>query len=211
MSLLSKLELTQIAMNSKRANQRLREMEKQGVTDLSRPYQQIVGMFYLQDIVEGTDIFSRTKSGQIKFRTDISRMMKESPEKVQLLKERLESFLKTETSTVKGLKEQEKTIKHIQDVVRDRYGQTLSRRQVTAMMSDSALKNKLMEYTSYNNTSIVLNDIEEGKLNRDDVVKYLDEVEAGQQGWSLGDLYAYNSNTADKDWIEIGDDWYQLL
>lgn len=197
---LSKLEREQIASNAKRANQRLREMERAGLETLSPAYQEVKGLFYLQDIIDETDIFSLTKNGQIKFRTDISRVARESPEKLRLLQQRLESFLNARTSTVKGIKSREEGIQIITQRMRDKYGKRITETTVRNMMADERLMNRLTQYMSSDTAAIIMNDVSEGKINAADMSEYLDRVDAGEFGFSLADLYSYKSTTADSDW-----------
>lgn len=196
----------QIALDAKRANQRLRELEKQGLTELSPAYQEVKGQFYLQDLLEGTDIYSRTANGQIKFRTDIATVAKEDPEKLLLLQTRLESFLKAGTSTTAGVKVRQDRIQQIMSTVSKKYGYSLSEKQAGALMIDVTLKNRLSEYMSSKDIAIVMNDIEQGHLRRDDVLDYLDEVDAGQIGWSLGEMYVYASPTLESEWEKFMED-----
>lgn len=87
---------TRLASAVKRANQRLRELEKQGLTNESVAYQRT-----RKDLIDKKSYASSTKSGEVKFRTDISKLS--SSEKRQL-KKHVETFLGAKTSTVKGTK-----------------------------------------------------------------------------------------------------------
>lgn len=98
------LEDTQIASMSKRANQRLRQMEKSGLmTDT-------IKSLYLQAKEPKQTSFSTTKSGQLKFTTNIKNL---GAIDKAILKKKLEKFLSSDFSTVSG------TMKHINKVDED--------------------------------------------------------------------------------------------
>lgn len=196
----------QIALDAKRANQRLRELEKQNMDTLSPAYQEVKGQFYLQDLLEGTDIYSRTSKGQIKFRTDISTVAKEDPYKLMLLKTRLESFLNAGTSTTTGVKVRQDRIRQIQSTVSQKYGFEMSEQQAGALMNDAALKSRLSEYMSSKDIALVMDSIEQGELSRDDVMEYLDRVEAREMGFTKEDLYGYASKTPEEAWEKFMED-----
>lgn len=80
----------------KRANQRLRELEKQGMEN-SPAYKAVERLAYFGDKAMG-----RTGSGQIKFRTDVSHM---DYNERRHLEAEVRHFLESETSTTKGVKE----------------------------------------------------------------------------------------------------------
>lgn len=92
---MSKLSIqdVELASMAKRANQRLRELEKQGLTN-SPAYTYIERMRFRQDPALG-----ETKHGEVKFRTDISRL---SADDKTNLKNMIKAFLNAETSTTKG-------------------------------------------------------------------------------------------------------------
>lgn len=81
----------------KRANQRLRELEKHGkIKKESNAYESI-----RKKAKDGALYLGKTGKGQVKFRTDITRMSED--ERKQLEKE-VNKFLSAKTSTVSGVK-----------------------------------------------------------------------------------------------------------
>ena len=194
------LRLEQIASEAKRANQRLRELEKQGMAAESPDYQQIRGLFFSMDIVDGTDILSTTKSGEIKFRTDVRRIAKESPEKLKLLETRLEEFLGGRESTVKGVKKTRAKINAIQANLKKKFGRDFSEDQVRLLMKYEQLDNRLKKYMDSGERAEVWQDVEEGELNASDLAEYLDRVESGEFGFTPDELYSYHSSTREEEW-----------
>lgn len=205
----------QLKNDIKRANQRLREIEKKGMEGMSSAYQEIKGLFYSQDIVEGTDIFrlttaartpntkgKGTQAGNIMFRTDIARMKREDPEKLELLKERVRGFLGSQTSTIKGIEARRKKVEAIRENLKKKYGYDFTEDSVNRMIDDETLYNKLRQYVDSETAHEIMDDISQGVLSREDVMNYLDEVEAGLHGFSLREMYNYHSTTSvwDTDW-----------
>ena len=89
---------------SKTANRRLRSLEKSGVENASAAYRQI--RTYSRD---NREFMGTTKNGEFKFRTDVSKMDKETLQREAL---ELDTFIfRAKTSTVKGVKDQYKRIK----------------------------------------------------------------------------------------------------
>ena len=205
----------QLKSDIKRANQRLREIEKKGQEGMSSAYQEIKGLFYSQDIVDGTDIFrlttatktpntkgKGTQAGNIMFRTDIARMKREDPEKLELLKERVRGFLESQTSTIKGIEARRKKVEAIRENLKKKYGHDFSEESVNRMIDDETLYNRLRQYVDSETAHKVMTDISQGELTRENVMSYLDEVEAGGHGFSLMEMYNYTSTTSfwDTDW-----------
>ena len=86
----------------KKANQRLREIEKRGLTKDSSAYKNALGLKQYSDI-NNMGYFGTTKKGQFKFATDLKRIQKD-PEAYKAYKELVRSFLRSHTSTVSGIK-----------------------------------------------------------------------------------------------------------
>lgn len=82
----------------KRANQRLRELEKQGFTKESA-YTRAQLWSSKQ-----APFMTVTKRGKVKFRTDVQRLYKSNKEAFYDLRSKVKDFLNYKTSTVKGTK-----------------------------------------------------------------------------------------------------------
>lgn len=82
----------------KKANQRLRELEKKGYTS-ERAYER--ASFFAET---GKKFMGTTKSGQIKFRTDVRKLYKEDRKAYYQLTERVKEFLGYETSKAGAVK-----------------------------------------------------------------------------------------------------------
>ena len=86
-----------IADKTRRANRRLRDLERSGITSSSNAYRYIERLAYDDD---DKNIISFTSTGNIKFRTD-TKKMSEKELKQQL--KYLDNFLSAKTSTVSGV------------------------------------------------------------------------------------------------------------
>ena len=84
----------------KRANQRFRQLEKSNMT-YSSAYK-----YMLKQLKTGRKYLTTDSKGRIKFRTDISKLKKESVSSYNALLRNVEEFLNANTSTVKGVKNQ---------------------------------------------------------------------------------------------------------
>lgn len=80
---------------TRRANQRLRNLEKSGLSESSNAYRYIKRLSY-----DDNSIVSFTSTGKIKFRTDIKNM---SEKEIKKQLSYLDSFLTAKTSTVGGV------------------------------------------------------------------------------------------------------------
>ena len=95
-----------IIKDVKRANQRLRELEKQGLANESKAYQYIMKKAN-KNLASDTKVkmFSITRSGQIKFRTDLAKLKQENKNVYRAMLKNLEGFLEAKTSTKIGIEE----------------------------------------------------------------------------------------------------------
>lgn len=195
----------------KRANQRLREIEKQGKEQFSSAYKEVRGQYFSQDIIEGTDIYRLTtgtmtptnktgkgsNAGKIMFRTDIARIKREDPEKLKLLEERVHGFLESQTSTGKGIEARKRKVKAIKDVLKSKFETEYSDEAINRMIDDEYLYNTLRVYLDSEEAIDTMEDIEHGKLEKEKVLDYLEEVEYGKIGFTPADMYDYASTTSD--------------
>lgn len=92
---MNRQEIATLKTEIKRANQRLRQLEKSGKTS-SQAYKSIANKFGMSK-----SYLTTTKKGEMKFRTDVSKMTKSE---LKNLSKQTKSFLEMKTSTVKGLK-----------------------------------------------------------------------------------------------------------
>ena len=99
-----------LTQDVKRANQRLRELEKQGMEN-SPAYRAIERLAYNEDVAIG-----KTTKGQIKFKTNIRKM---SYDERRHLEAQVKRFLEAETSTTKGVKEVKK---RAEDAYNEKFG-----------------------------------------------------------------------------------------
>lgn len=109
----SLLELERLRTKVTTANRRLRNLEKAGFG--TKAYKHIEKLAYIED-----KAITRTKSGDIKFRTDISKL---NYNELEHLENVVEVFLSRKSSTVRGTKEYYGTLL---DKINKKYGTNLT-------------------------------------------------------------------------------------
>lgn len=93
---MEKREYNDLMKAIKRANQRLRQLEKSGLNKENPAYKHVI-----TGIKKGAKYYTETKEGAPKFRTDIKSLTTQS---LNALKVNVYDFLKMKTSTVSGVK-----------------------------------------------------------------------------------------------------------
>ena len=90
----------------------------------------------------------------------------------------------------------------IRENLKNIYGYDFSEDSVNRMIDDEMLYNRLRQYVDSETARQVMDDISQGELTWENVMSYLDEVEAGGHGFSLMEMYNYTSTTSfwDTDW-----------
>lgn len=91
------LSEVRLANQVKRMNQRLQQLRKSGLTN-APAYKAIERLYY-----DDKSYLTVDKSGNFKFRTDLSRLQKESPQGYKALQQQLDKFENAKTSTVRGV------------------------------------------------------------------------------------------------------------
>ena len=94
------MTLARINSMVKRANQRFRQLEKSNMA-YSSAYK-----YMLNQLKSGRKYLTTDSKGRIKFRTDTTKLKKESASSFNALVKNVEEFLKANTSTVEGVKNQ---------------------------------------------------------------------------------------------------------
>lgn len=96
----------------KRANQRLRQLEKDDLANTSKAYQYIMKKAQKNLVGDSSvKMFSYTRSGEIKFRTDLATLKKENKNVYNALVKAAIGFTEARTSTKIGM----------EDIARDNY------------------------------------------------------------------------------------------
>ena len=90
----------------KRANQRLRQLEKDELANQSKAYQYIMKKAS-KNLASDTKVkmFSYTRSGEIKFRTDLAKLMKENKNVYKALIRTATGFTESKSSTKLGMED----------------------------------------------------------------------------------------------------------
>lgn len=140
------LELTELRMDLKRANERLRALERKGYTN-APAYNYVQSL----DVAGETDIVNHTKKGEIKFRTDISKL---SAEQQRDLQTQVQGFLNAQTSTVKGYKE---SYSKFTKGFNTKYGTNLKESELVDMINDYAMRKLVDMFGSKEAVKILFN------------------------------------------------------
>lgn len=136
---LTAIQKAQIDTLVKKANQRLREIEKQGFTK-EKAYSKVANWSKRDAQFIGT-----TKNGEIKFRTDVSRLYKENRQAFYDLKQRVSEFLGMETSKTGAIqKKYKKAVKTFKDI----YGIDITPNEQRVIFGSSLWDEITMQYDS---------------------------------------------------------------
>lgn len=192
-------EQTKLASDIKRANQRLREMEKQGLEGWSKAYEDVKGLYEYENINPTHRSTGTTSKGQMKFRTDVARLSKDKG-LFDFMKDLIKNFLSAVESSTKEVRKRKRKIEEVQKNFENKYGDMFSgekgRERINRVIDDERLFNDLRARFGSEPAAIIMDDIAAGIMSRDKVEDYLDNVEY-KRGETVADLYAYASTTED--------------
>lgn len=129
------LKLAELQSATKRVNQRLRQLEKSGVSQASNWYKYVERLQY-----DNSSIISTTKDGKIKIRTDITKM---SRNELKALNNFLTKTNESKTSTVKGVRQMyQKGFESYKQTT----GSNISLEDYTNLYSDNRFKAIIQKY-----------------------------------------------------------------
>lgn len=182
---LSKEELKQaIRSMAKTGNQRLRNLEKGGYTNLNG-YRKVLSNS------EKMSIFDYTKRGEIKFSTAIS---KKSYNQLQQEFSELQKFLTAKTSTITGIKNKYEKAKN---TLNEKYNTDLSTQQIGELFESNIIQNTSNRFGSDKVLSIISR-YNISNLDTDDIINLFETSTKDNQ--SFNDLI--NRFNSQKDKIE---------
>lgn len=182
---LSKEELQEaIKSMSKTANQRLRQLENQGFTELNA-YRKVLSNS------QKMSIFDYTKKGEIKFS---GKTKNKTYNQLEQEFSELQKFLTAKTSTVKGIKEKyEKATKK----VNEKFGVNLTTQQIGELFESEIIQNCSNRFGSDKVLSIIsrynLSD-----LPSDDIISLFETATNGRKNQSFNNLIQRFNNQKDK-------------
>ena len=185
----------------KRANQRLRQLEKDKLANVSKAYQYITNKA-LKNLASDTKVkrFARTRSGQIKFRTDLATLKKENINVYKTLIKNVEGFLNAKTSTRIGI---EDTYRSSYEGFKDTTGYSGSFSDFSNLFSNSAYE-YLLKYFSVSELGTML-DYLDGMYPNMSESEILDEMISSGKTTVQG-MYEYfreKYNINDEDYEEV--------
>lgn len=189
-----------IIKDVKRANQRLRELEKQGLANESKAYQYI--MKKANKNLAGDSkvkMFSITRSGQIKFRTDLAKLKQENRNVYRAMLKNLEGFLEAKTSTKIGIEDaHKKSFKKFKE-----YGYKGNFNEWSDMWNNYAFEQLVKKFGVSDTVSIADNIVNEFHISYDDAFKGMLESGASSE-YGLKEYFKekYNINNEDYEDIE---------
>lgn len=162
-SSLSKSEIAKYSNLAKKANQRLRQLEK---SQLNTPAYKWV----LRQGQKGINYIGKTSKGQVKFRTDITKLSQNKSQFNAYIKA-LDSFLNAKTSSITQVKAM---LNESRKTFNDRFNMNLSQQEYLDMWSSSAIQSAMGLYGSTQVLDIIkkapdnmsLSEIEKVLVNR---------------------------------------------
>lgn len=174
-----------VATMAKRANQRLRELEKHGLTEASHAYRYVERLAFDADTATAHD-----KKGRVKWNTNTR---KKSYQQLQHEKAELERFLnEAKTSTVKGTKAQfEKGYQTYKQKAKEAGRKTVSRSEYGDIWRMRNIKNLQKVYGSNEAVRIIERALARG-LTIDEIDKRLDDLPPDTSLWELEEMLGGN-------------------
>lgn len=182
---LSKEELQNaIRQMSKTANQRLRQLEKNGFTELNA-YRKVLSNS------QKMSIFDYTKNGEIKFSGSVK-----SKTYNQLEQEfsELQKFLTAKTSTIKGIKEKyEKATKK----VNEEYGVNLTTQQIGELFESEVIQNSSNRFGS-DKVLTIISRYNISDLPSEEIISLFENATSGRKNQSFNNLIQRFNNQKEK-------------
>ena len=182
---LNKEELQKaIRQMSKTANQRLRQLEKYGFTELNA-YRKVLRNS------EKMTIFDYTKKGEIKFSGAVK-----SKSYNQLEQEfaELQRFLTAKTSTIKGIKEKyEKATKK----VNEEYGVYLTTQQIGELFESEIIQNSSNRFGS-DKVLAIISRYNISDLSSEEIISLFENATSGRKNQSFNNLIQRFNNQKEK-------------
>lgn len=174
-----------VATMAKRANQRLRELEKHGLTEASHAYRYVERLAFDADTATAHD-----KKGRVKWNTNTR---KKSYQQLQHEKAELERFLnEAKTSTVKGTKAQfEKGYQTYEQKAKEAGRRPTSRSEYGDIWRMRNIKNLQKIYGSNEAVRIIERALARG-LTIDEIDKRLDDLPPDTSLWELEEMLGGN-------------------
>lgn len=174
-----------VATMAKRANQRLRELEKHGLTEASHAYRYVERLTFDADSATAHD-----KKGRIKWNTNTRG---KSYQQLQHEKAELERFLnQAKTSTVRGtLKQFEKGYQTYEEKAKKAGRKTVSRSEYGDIWRMRNIKNLQKIYGSNEAVRIIERALARG-LTIDEIDKRLDDLPPDTTLWELEEMLGGN-------------------
>lgn len=196
----------------KTANQRLRELEKQGMQDYSRAYEEVRGLNTMEAVNGVTPIFSETSSGEVKFRTDLTRLFGESSQAYRSLSVTVRNFLRSESSTPSGIKYRRRVNREraeaiekskSQKTLEERFGFELTPEQYSQLWEDALYKKLFERFDSDSVLNTIYPDLQDGKLSEGQIEDYLNSLGEDEEA-NLFDLYNWMGSDTEYQWQTTG-------
>ena len=122
-------QIKELRKDIKRANQRLRELEKRGLSNSSLAYRYIEKLAYDEDKAIG-----KTANNEIKFKTSLSGL---THNELTHLQNEVNKFLKTKTSTYIGYSE---LIRESREKFQQKIGQPISEQEYADLWTQANIK-----------------------------------------------------------------------
>lgn len=191
----------------KKANQRLRELEKQGLANSSEAYQYIMNKANKNLAGKSkVKMFSTTAKGQIKFRTDLATLKKANKNVYKALIKTVEGFVEAKTSTRTGISEKNK---QTYESFKNTTGYTGSFSEF-----DDLWKNvEFIELTRHFGVSDTVNMIDEYTKELDmseaDIIHEM-YISGKSSKWGMKEYFEQKYHITDNDFEDNDEDWSDI-
>lgn len=202
----AKTAISKITSGVKRANQRMRELEKRGLEDYSSSYKSLKDIWTMensQNIPKNKRITGTTKDGKPKFNTSVSTLAN-SEDDFQAMTQYLENFMESDTSTTPGAREVKETIEksynsfkennpEYEDLTQDEYEDIWTHN----------LYDYLRQFFSSTDSAYLVSEVVSGRLDEN---KIREIVESAQGEISVYEVWQYAQKPTDDEFTEYNEE-----
>lgn len=188
-----------IIKDIKRANQRLRQLEKDGLANESKAYQYIMKKAN-KNLASDTKVkmFSITRSGEIKFRTDLAKLKQENRNVYRALVKNVEGFLEAKSSTRTGIQEgHKKSYEAFKD-----YGYTGTFNEWSDMWSDYNFQQLVKRYGVSDTVSMADDIVNQYHISYEETFKGMLEANKDSE-YALKEYFKEKYRTNDSEGEEL--------
>lgn len=193
---MTKTQIAKFTSDIKRANQRLRELEKQGLT--SSPSYRAIETF----LIDKRSFVTVTKKGAVKFRTDLKKIQKD-PDAFRELQKNVKKFLESKTSTTKGVKA---TYKKSYERYKEKTGHNVSYNDFVSIW-DNAITQHLLGSIGSTQIIKIYKESDSNGLTVEETNQIIEKyIENNEKNISFEGIREHINDRQDDNWLNNEDD-----